>query len=113
MRKAFDPEEILRVLCDLCAAYGRQEIDRNTMGSLLALAQGRNDSFYRGTRRKKGAESMKQKAAQRHAAWQSEACKIAAKHPTWKKGAIAEQVRHNLGCKVAADTISRIIKILS
>jgi hypothetical protein len=113
MRKAFDPEQILKVLCDLCAAYGRKEIDRNTMGSLLVLAHSRNDAFYQGIRRQKGAESMKKKAAQRHAAWQSEACKIAAAHPTWKKGAVADQVRINLGCQVSADTISRVIKIPS
>lgn len=113
MRKAFDPDQILKVLCDLCAAYGRKEIDRNTMGSLLVLAQGRNDSFYQGIRRRKGAESMKQRAVQRHAAWQSEANKIAAEHPTWKKGAVADQVRINLGCEVSADTISRVIKIPS
>ena len=111
MQAAFDVEEILNVLCDLCAACGHQEIDRNTMGSLVTAAHGKTDSFYRSVRRKKGTKKTKEKAAERHAGWQKEANKVSAENPRLKKNAVADQVRINLGYKGSADTISRIIKI--
>ena len=113
MQLAIQLEDILNVLCDLCAAYGRKEIDRNTMGSLVAVAHDKTDSFYRGVRRKKGTERMKEIAAKRHASWQEEANKVSAENPRLKKNAVADQVRINLGYKGSADTIARVIKLPS
>lgn len=111
LRRAFDPAEIIKVLCDLCAAYGRQEIDTNTMSSLIVVAQVRSDSYHQQVRRRRGTETLKEKAAKRHAAWQEEAIRVAAAHPTWNKGDVADQVRINLDYQGSADTISRVIKI--
>ena len=111
MQLAIELEDILNVLCDLCAAYGRKEIDRNTMGSLVAVAHDKTDSFYRSVRRKKGTERMKEIAAERHALWQEEANEVSREDPRLKKNAVAEQVRINLGYKGPADTIARVIKI--